>query len=664
MTTTTVQLGAIHLNRFKGITAYDVTFAGNDYTLFGDNGTGKTTLIDGFLWCLFGRNSAGDADFNILQISPTGETHTEAEVTVNLLVNGKGISLRRGLKVNMVTKRGTIERVRQGTTGVYHVDDVPVQLGEFNQQVSAIFGGIDPKRLALLTDARKFNEDYPWQQARALLVEMAGDVTLEDVIAAHPDRKLDDLPAVLGDHTPVAYRKILGAQHRETNDELNTLPARISEVERQIGEGPLEGLKDPGLIQAAIEVGDTKLASLRQDLADVRAGGASREARARLLEVEAEIGKAEEDAARKHRDAVHRARLAVDEQQAEHGRRAAAVATHARQLATLAADRERVEAQLADARTKYAELRAATVDVPPDAVESVCPGCGQPLPAEQVDQARQRLLERANTERTTALRALLEQGQHWQQMLEAMPKPAAAPPAPDDDALEAAKEHLAMATAAKAPDAPGVQALRVELEDLKRRVATVDTTAETTRIDAEIRAIEAQQAERRQDLAHVAAKEAGFNRLRELQDQHRTLAKEAERIRHHTWMLDEYTRTQAKLVSDRVNGLFEIARVRLFEIQDNGGVKEICTTTVDEVPYADLNNGKQVNVGLDVVRALQRHHGLSMPVFVDNAESVTRLLPMDAQVIRLVVSEADKTLRAEQGHPQLSFRQRNAIPEA
>ena len=34
-----------------------------------------------------------------------------------------------------------------------------------------------------------------------------------------------------------------------------------------------------------------------------------------------------------------------------------------------------------------------------------------------------------------------------------------------------------------------------------------------------------------------------------------------------------------------------------------------------------------------------------MPIFVDNAESVTHLIDTDTQVIRLVVSEADKKLR-------------------
>jgi hypothetical protein len=36
-----------------------------------------------------------------------------------------------------------------------------------------------------------------------------------------------------------------------------------------------------------------------------------------------------------------------------------------------------------------------------------------------------------------------------------------------------------------------------------------------------------------------------------------------------------------------------------------------------------------------------------VPIFIDNAEAVTQLIPINAQIIRLVVSEPDKTLRIE-----------------
>ncbi len=58
-----------------------------------------------------------------------------------------------------------------------------------------------------------------------------------------------------------------------------------------------------------------------------------------------------------------------------------------------------------------------------------------------------------------------------------------------------------------------------------------------------------------------------------------------------------------------------------------------------------LNNGMRVNVGIDIINTLSRHYGIHVPLFIDNAEAVTRLEDSTSQVIRLVVSEEDKELR-------------------
>ena len=68
---------------------------------------------------------------------------------------------------------------------------------------------------------------------------------------------------------------------------------------------------------------------------------------------------------------------------------------------------------------------------------------------------------------------------------------------------------------------------------------------------------------------------------------------------------------------------------------------------VGGVPYGSLNNGARINAGLDVISTLSEHYSVAAPLFVDNAESVTALTPVGTQVIRLVVSEADKKLRCE-----------------
>jgi len=105
------------------------------------------------------------------------------------------------------------------------------------------------------------------------------------------------------------------------------------------------------------------------------------------------------------------------------------------------------------------------------------------------------------------------------------------------------------------------------------------------------------------------------------------------------------------MLTDKINSKFDTIRFRLFVEQINGGIKEDCEVMVPGdgkmVPYPCANNAARLNAGLEIINALAHHWNKSVPVFVDNAESVTRLQQIDGQLIRLVVSEPDKTLRME-----------------
>jgi hypothetical protein len=70
--------------------------------------------------------------------------------------------------------------------------------------------------------------------------------------------------------------------------------------------------------------------------------------------------------------------------------------------------------------------------------------------------------------------------------------------------------------------------------------------------------------------------------------------------------------------------------------------------TVGGVGYnSGLNNAARINGGLDVIRTLQKHYGIAPPVVIDNRESCTEIPAMDCQIVNLIVSPQDKTLRIE-----------------
>ena len=112
-------------------------------------------------------------------------------------------------------------------------------------------------------------------------------------------------------------------------------------------------------------------------------------------------------------------------------------------------------------------------------------------------------------------------------------------------------------------------------------------------------------------------------------------------------LCEEFARFRVQSVEQSVNSKFSLARFRLFTEQINGGLADCCDVVVDGVPYADLNSAMQINVGLDIIETLSQHYDRRVPLFIDNAESVTKLQEISAQVVRLAVSAEDKELRLE-----------------
>lgn len=144
-----------------------------------------------------------------------------------------------------------------------------------------------------------------------------------------------------------------------------------------------------------------------------------------------------------------------------------------------------------------------------------------------------------------------------------------------------------------------------------------------------------------------AALDRARQRIGELQQDARNAAECLESIEAMQYLVDDFTRYKTKFVEDSINSQFRLARFRLFREQANGGIEDRCDVVLDGVPYNGLNNGAKINVGIDIINTLSRHYGVAVPLFVDNAESVTNLESAATQVIRLVVSESDKKLRCE-----------------
>ena len=114
-------------------------------------------------------------------------------------------------------------------------------------------------------------------------------------------------------------------------------------------------------------------------------------------------------------------------------------------------------------------------------------------------------------------------------------------------------------------------------------------------------------------------------------------------------LIEKFIKYKVELLSEEINSHFEYAKFKLFDVQINGGIAECCEVTYKGVPYSDLNNASRINIGLDIINTLCKLNDRFAPIIVDNSESVTNIMPTTSQMICLVVSGEDKTLRIEKG---------------
>jgi hypothetical protein len=150
-----------------------------------------------------------------------------------------------------------------------------------------------------------------------------------------------------------------------------------------------------------------------------------------------------------------------------------------------------------------------------------------------------------------------------------------------------------------------------------------------------------------EELSKKSQHENGKVRIEELQKEERDLAREFEGLDRELNLTDLYIQTQVKLLEDKINNRFGMARFKLFNALQNGGIEECCECTNNGVPYNSVNHGAKINLGLDIINTLSEFYNFTAPVFIDNAEAVTELISLKAQAIKLYVSKADKKLRIE-----------------
>lgn len=632
-----IYIQSMEIVHFKCFRTLHLDFHTGVNALYGANGTGKSSVYDAFTWLLFGKNSQGNSSFSV---KPEGQEGVTPEVTAVLTVDGQTVKLRRVLREKWEKPRGSSKARFAGHTTEFFVDDVPRKESEYKRIIA---GYIDEERFRLLTNVYAVARDMHWKDRRALLAELCGLPEDTQLLARAP--QFAELAQAAGNRTIDAYKAALTNQRKGIAEGLNALPVRIDECERMAA----------GLAELPFAQARTQAEALGAEDAQVRADLAKLD------------GDALTAAAQNERDALQNRIQALETENQAH-RRSQDVPTDDKRpalrqavrdamaaLDRAKAEREALRGQIADAQDRLEQYRIQWKRIRDEPFKGeTCPVCGQTLPADKLEQAR-RSFEREKQARqarlvedSAPLKARLQElGQQLESNAAAQPMREAA--------AEAATHALEAYTPPERQpieDLPGYAARRAELtaqlEQAQQRVDRLraDKGAERAELEARRTAIQAALRQAETVLAKEQQLADARKRVQALREEQRAAAQKVEQLDRMLDLCEEFARFRVQQVEQAVNDRFRLARFRLFREQVNGGLADCCDVMVDGVPYGDLNSAAKVNVGLDIIETLSKQHTVRVPLFVDNAESVTDLMEIGSQVVRLVVSEEDKELRS------------------
>jgi len=649
-----MKLSRLRLHNFKGIEDFSFDTGGESVTIFGDNGTGKTTVADSFFYLLFDKDSQSKSRFEIKTLTGTGEAlhglDHEVEATF-LLDDGQTITLKKVYKEKWPKKRGAAAKTFSGHTTDYWVDGVPVTKKEYIARASKVF---DEDTFKLLTTPSYFPESLPWKQRREILLTVCGDITDKDVIAS--DKDLADLTGILGNRTLDDHTEVVKAARAKINKELDRIPVRVDEVQR--------GLPDVSGIdidKARLKVDE--LLGLKHDqetkLARIESGGEVAEKTKQLREIEGQILGAKNSFNASGADILTDMRKEADVLRA-------GIATVLTSFDIRRRDIEYQNRFIQEAKADMTKLRDQWYEIDAEQLayegDDVCPTCGQNLPEEDRTAAKEKALAAFNLDKSNRMESIKSQGA----LLKADVEKA------NSNLKDLKKEEARLQEVVK-ENSTDLEKLEENIKDFQEKATDHTATSEHIALDkqrvkieeaisklksgsreeavfvgAEIDKLAEERGKWKAEIIAFDLNTAGGLRVKELEDQERELATEFEKLEREIFLMESFTKTKTEMLNNKINSKFELARFKLFKENINGGVEPCCDVTYLGIPYGSgLNSGARITVGLDIISTLQQYYKTKAPVFLDNCESITQLPDMDCQMIRLVVSAQDKVLRIE-----------------
>lgn len=657
------------LTNFRGIKSLTVDFDKDLTEVSGANATGKSTLLNAYLWCLWGIDQEGRKDFNLKPLDREGNSTDKVDVVVELTLIGveaKPVTLRRTLRENWVKPSGETEEVYKGNTTIYEIDDVPVKMGEYNGYIAAILPEGTPDGLMQLLSTPDGIPTMDWKALRKLLLDTTGGVDETELIASREEykelmREVGDTPLERAETQWKATKSKLTKELKEYQPRIDQTSAmkpapedwaeiegRIAELDEALGAYSEQEAKATEIANAAYLEENLSRQRLTRIATDIARLEAERERAKNRTKIDAE-SKVEELKARTRKTLLREgdAKRALERAEGD--------------ITDLRKRIETEEGRAEELREDWRKLKRE--EYPAD--KTTCPTCGQPLPQDelgkrmlafeakkQADLARINEAGRAKNEEIEQLKSkldslIVEKEARHEALMEVSAEVEQARTAVERAQYEADETDTETPRDTEEADAISekIQALRDEEAEIKERLSKKLTEKEEETDLAEVKRKQVAAMAERDELKRRLSDRETIKRyddeIKRLEELAKKKGQEMADVERWLSLIQSYRMSYIRRLEESINDLFSDGiTFRMYDFTLEGNPVETCTPLVDGTPYQTVNTARRINAGIQIANAISRAYDISVPMWVDGAESVNSVQMAEGQAIILRVSDS------------------------
>ena len=636
----------IIFDNFKGIRHAEYTFDSDRIEIDGRNGSGKSTIMCGHHWIWADKDENLNANPEVHNLNMEVSEPTVTEIAE---IDGKEVEIKK------VQQDGrTKKQIENGdpikVKNVYYVNSVPKSQRDFIKDMEDRGVAMDDFELLSHTDEYTSRKTA---DCRKILFAMSSSQSDKDIADSMPDCK--ELAERLESRTLEEIEAEMKASKKRLSSRLDSIPSEIIGLESAIVEIDTKKLE-----QRKSEL-SLKLTDITNKIAELSSETKSA-INSKITELTAKQKALESEINAERDKNIRDRRTAMEDAQREYKFAAS-------KTADLESSLELTNKLFRSAVREFEQLGIEYDDIDQKVYKAdrlVCESCGQILPPNMVEEAKQNW-EKRKSERLSDIHKKMEFcGDHIKEAkasMESIGKKLDESRSNESELsrkYDILKNELEFAEATPTGsvwDNEDYKELNVEIETLKASLANADSI-EQWRADLTRRSIEIKEAIYEIDMT-IAKEEVNvrtrgeIQKLRDEQREAGQLLSDCEKILYQIQTLNMEKNSR---LENSVNAHFpDFIKFRLFKTLKNGETKDDCEPYVRDEngewkSFSQASNaGLQTLAKLGILQGVQNFYEQSLPIFLDNAESLDsesrKRITNDTQVILLSVTDDDLSVK-------------------